>query len=407
MEDYEPDELQSREGRDEAAVDALLAILQEGQARNDEHTARRQYLFRVATQRAVAAMPGQHPDVKRRQFLKYLANAGASTAGTDYLQPTLETLERLGKALTSTHRVDDATLQYLDGRYGEYWHDYYVTKLPGSDLVGYAQADLDAVGNLLNQSLAPSARLRLSAIAGKGATVVGALVWDMGRHADARQILGTAIDAAREARDTRMQAVAWAWTSLGWTYDAPTRTNYRNALAAAHAGRTLFSSETVLGAWLASIEAEVHANLGDPSSCMAALGDADRATLAEPRGDEWYWSRFDHAGAAGFRGICMLKLGRVKDAVVALQEAVDSLDATERHRRLTYLIDLALAMAKGGALEQACNHVREAYELAGEVRSPVKRQRLQPVHRELRQHRSARCVRLLEEEMFPDGSTTE
>src|SRR5262245_47094175 len=113
MEDYEANESQSREGRGEAAVDALLAMLQEGQARHDEHTARRQYLHRLATQRAVAAMPGQHPDVKRRQFLQYLASTGASTLGTDDLQQTLETLERLGKALTSTYRVDDATLQYL------------------------------------------------------------------------------------------------------------------------------------------------------------------------------------------------------------------------------------------------------------------------------------------------------
>src|SRR2546423_10689259 len=147
-----------------------------------------------------------------------------------------------------------------------------------------------------------------------------------------------------------MEAVAWAWTSLGWTYDVPSRDNYSAALEAARAGRRLYASHTVLGSWLTSIEAETHANLGDRSACLHALRDARRATHSEPRGDAWYWSRFDDAGAAGFEGICMLKLDQVDDARRALQQAVELLDPSERHRKLTYSIDLALAMAKGGAL---------------------------------------------------------
>lgn len=53
-------------------------------------------------------------------------------------------------------------------------------------------------------------------------------------------------------------------------------------------------------------------------------------------------------------------------------------------------------------MEESCLHVRvlrKALQIANEVRSPVKRQRLQPVRQELRMYGEAQCVTLLEEEM--------
>jgi tetratricopeptide (TPR) repeat protein len=153
-----------------------------------------------------------------------------------------------------------------------------------------------------------------------------------------------------------------------------------------------------VGSWLACVEAEVHANLGDKSASRSALREAMCTSHVPMSGDDWGWSRFDDAGRAGFRGVCMLRLGQYDEARESLQEGLTILDPSERQRRLTLMIDISQAYAKEGAIEEACANAREAMRMAADLKSPVKTQRIQPLRHDLAAHGDAACVRLFEEE---------
>ena len=343
---------------------------------------------------------GTLDEVKRRQFLKTVTAAAAGALPgmglTDELNGDI--LERLSRVLAGPNRIDMATLDYLDRRIAGYWHDYHVTKLPGQNLILFAVNDLSRVVALLERPLTPSHRIRLESIAARAALSVGAFLWDTRSYIRSRGFLRTAITAARNAGDTTLAAVAWGWSSFGWTYDTSEDDSGLRALRCAQAGREICGANSAVGSWLACVEAEVQANLGDKSASMSALRDAMQFSHVPKAGDDVEWSRFDDAGRAGFVGVCMLRLGRYGEACEALQEGLAALDPSERQRRLTLMIDMSQTYAKAGAIEEACSNAREAVRMAADLKSPVKAQRIQPLRDDLVAHRDAACVRLLEEE---------
>jgi transcriptional regulator with XRE-family HTH domain len=114
----------------------------------------------------------------RRQFsigaaaLMTTAVADTSLGWLTGVDDHVDAVRRLAHAL-SGGGPDAVTLDYLDGRFADYWQDYHVTKLPASELLPYAFEDLNKVSALLEGSLSPSTRTRLNAIAARAATVVG------------------------------------------------------------------------------------------------------------------------------------------------------------------------------------------------------------------------------------------
>ncbi len=350
----------------------------------------------------VHAAAAQEAMVTRRQVLR-----GAVVVGGGILSLTTgqsDSLERLNRALAGGSAVDGVTLDYLDRRVGAYWEDYHVGRVPAPLLLSYALQDFERVISLLERSLLPSTRVRLSALAGRAATVIGALHWDIGAYPKARDYVQTAITAAREGREYSVEMVAWAWSSLGWMYDYANPDCLRAALHSTQAARQLRQPEDTVAAWLAAIEAEVHANLGNRSQCMAALRDASKAPSLTSSGDGWTWSRFDEAGLAGFQGVCLLRLGRAAEARAPLEEALALAQPGERQRRTILLIDLGQACAMAGMVDEACSHAREAIRLTVEVGSTAKSERLHPLRRELAARRDTPCVKSFHEELASDPS---
>jgi hypothetical protein len=312
-----------------------------------------------------------------------------------------DALERLQRALVRPV-LDASSLDYLDQRFADYWHDYHTARLPASELLAYALDDLHKVTCLLERSASTSAQLRLCTIAARASTVVGALLWDTGAYAKSRDYLHMSILAARDAGDQSMEAVAYAWTTFAWMCDSPTVTTWHTALQSIRAARDMASTEGALASWLAAIEAEVLANLGDHSACRQALHDARQATDLTTSNPDWNWTRYDQSGLAGYHGVCQLRLNAPHDAQPLLRQAIAGLDPSEGQRRLTLLIDLAEACAAGNAIDEACIHTRDAFRMSAGAKSLVKMQRLQPLQLELAGHRDTVAVRDLEEELMLD-----
>src|SRR5581483_4136247 len=98
--------------------------------------------------------------------------------------------------------------------------------------------------------------------------------------------------------------------------------------------------------WLAAVEAEVHAHLGDALACDKALTVAKALAAREPLGEDCYATGFNPSRLAGYEGACFLRLRHPDRALPALQQAVALLDPQAIRRRSTLLTDMGIAYAQ-------------------------------------------------------------
>jgi transcriptional regulator with XRE-family HTH domain/tetratricopeptide (TPR) repeat protein len=91
--------------------------------------------------------------------------------------------------------------------------------------------------------------------------------------------------------------------------------------------------------WVATVQAETFAGLGDFSSCQRALDTADRVRDLQGPEHNGGWLRFDGSRLAEERGNCYTRCGRFDLAEVALDEALRH--AMSPRRRASVLTDLA------------------------------------------------------------------
>lgn len=118
-------------------------------------------------------------------------------------------------------------------------------------------------------------------------------------------------------------------------------------------------------AYLATTEAEAQAGLGDAEASLRAL---DRADNGLDRGDQTedppllYW--LDDAILAGWKGHCLMRLGRLEDADALLAESLSVWDPSFVWERAITLVDLASLRRRQEELEECCRLAEEGLELA-------------------------------------------
>jgi tetratricopeptide (TPR) repeat protein len=151
----------------------------------------------------------------------------------------------------------------------------------------------------------------LCSITGATALLVGALLYDMSYYAEAREFYTAAIKAAQEANNPRLEAVIWGWMSFAWTYE----NNPRAALTCIQQARRLAAGKanTMVCAWLAAVEAEIQANLGDLDACLLAFEGTASLEDQLSSHEESYWIHFDRSLLAGYKGVCFRRLYRPED----------------------------------------------------------------------------------------------
>jgi hypothetical protein len=96
--------------------------------------------------------------------------------------------------------------------------------------------------------------------------------------------------------------------------------------------------------WVAAVQAETYAGLGDFDSCQRALDTAEHVRDLTGPVHNGGWLRFDGSRLAEERGTCYTRCGRVDLAEVALNDALHH--ATSPRRRASVLIDLAIVGAQ-------------------------------------------------------------
>ena len=300
----------------------------------------------------------------RREFLRILTVSGALTA------LPVEEAEALTEGVCRGGAADFARMNR------HLWQVYQLARSKGS--VYPVVRDQLA---MLNEALASNrggARPLMNAAADLF-QLAGEVAFDAIRYSDAAASYSLAASVSKDAEAYDL----WACALVRHAYLDISEQRYRQA------AQMLGAAERLAGRgdnnlstrhWVASVQAEVYAGLGDLDACERAMDQAETVRDLTPNSANGGWLRFDGARLAEERGSRYVQLGRLDLAENALREALEwtSLAFGQSYRRRgAVLTDLAVIGAKRRDAEQVVEFGREAIELARSSGSGYVARRLQ------------------------------
>lgn len=298
--------------------------------------------------------PGSADDMIRREFLRVIAVTGALTSVPD--DEAEELVERLRRA----------SLQDFQRMNGHLWQVYQLARSKGA----VYPVVRDQLANLNDAFSGPSRpEFRpMCAAAGDLLQLAGELSFDSNRYTEAATSYTLAAAACRDAGSYDL----WACALVRHAYLDVYEHRYQEA---AH---TLSAAEKVASRgdhslstrhWVAAVQAEAYAGLGDLPACERALDTAEEVRRLPSPGHNNGWLRFDGSRLAEERGARYVQLGRLDLAEETLQEALSQVTLVHGQsyrRRAAVLTDLAAIGAKRSDVQQVITYGYKALRLARE-----------------------------------------
>ncbi|MFD3663918.1 helix-turn-helix domain-containing protein [Streptomyces sp. NPDC058659] len=307
---------------------------------------------------------GDPDEMIRREFLRMLTVSGALTA------LPVEEAEALTEGIRRGGTADFARMNR------HLWQVYQLVRSKGS-VYPVVRDQL----TMLNEALA-SNRGRAQPLLSAAADLfqlAGEVAFDANRYSDAAASYSLAASASKDAEAYDL----WACALVRHAYLDISEQRYRQA------AQMLGAAERLAGRgdnnlstrhWVASVQAEAYAGLGDLDACERAMDQAETVRDLTPNGANGGWLRFDGARLAEERGSRYVQLGRLDLAENALREALERTTLAfgqSYRRRGAVLTDLAVIGAKRRDAEQVVEFGREAVELARSSGSGYVARRLQ------------------------------
>jgi tetratricopeptide (TPR) repeat protein len=244
-------------------------------------------------------------------------------------------------------------------------------------------------------------RRRLYSVAGQLAGMAGTVFFDLRDPARAEAYYQVALKAAGEAGDDAV--AAWVLANIGYLEAhrgaVPTALE---AVRGAAARATRCQQITTQHAWLAALEAELLASLGEAEATRTALHRAERAIdQARPETRRAGIDFFTAARLPAYMGSCFMLLGQSRLAHGYSAEALKLLSPRAKSRWFVRL-DMATALVQEGELEEASSLATASLtELSEDDWTPRLEHRVQDFRQELQPFRTARAVQAFYEQ-FPD-----
>jgi transcriptional regulator with XRE-family HTH domain len=334
-------------------------------------------------------------EVKRREFLYYVAMFGGMTAID---------LERMAQAFDRPAHASDRLMDDLHRIALSYARDAHV-QAPGT-LLPAVTGHLACLERLLRAPQPDSAGRRLRIIAGESAALAGWLAYLLDSNQTAMAHYSTAESLATEAGDGRLRAHAltlrsWLYSSISRRApgDSPLTAITLLDEAILSAGR---QAEPVFQAWIRARRAQQHAARDNGPAAdrdLEVIGTLLAQHCDRPAdGFLAHWR--PEARLASSRGKCALFL-RQPDAVTILEGAFTSTDPRLTAQRSALGNDIAAACLRrhDPDVDRACALLRDSVTLARQVGAAQCIQHARDVRRLMdRWHRSP-SVRVLDELM--------
>ncbi|MFH8684446.1 helix-turn-helix domain-containing protein [Streptomyces lydicus] len=307
---------------------------------------------------------GDSDEMIRREFLRIMTVSGALTA------LPVEEAEALAEGIRRGVPADFARMNR------QLWQVYQLARSKGS-VYPVVRDQLTT----LNEALASnrgSARPLLSAAADLF-QLAGEVAFDGNRYSDAAASYSL---AASVSKDTEAYDL-WACALVRHAYVDISEQRYRQAaqmLGCAERLADRGDSQLSTRHWVASVQAEAYAGLGDLGACEQAMDRAEAVRDLTADSVNGGWLRFDGARLAEERGSRYVRLGRLdlaeKTLKAALQQTALASGPSYR-RRGAVLTDLAAIGVRRRDAEQVVEYGKEAIELARSSRSGYVAHRLQ------------------------------
>ncbi|BCL79635.1 hypothetical protein ccbrp13_21000 [Ktedonobacteria bacterium brp13] len=285
-----------------------------------------------------------------------------------------------------------SVLDELETITSSYWRLCTNTSL---DLLGNLSEHFRTVVTLLQRALPRETGQRLCLLSGEIAQILGKTLFDLQEYTLAWSYYMFSLKAAQTASNQDLWAAGIGRMILlliYWEYP-------QKALPLLQEIHQLTIQNTRVICWLAAVEAEVHAHLGDAEACSAALTIAKKILKNESLGEDCYATGFSSSRLAGYEGACFVRLHQPDRALPALQQALSLLDPQAIRRRSTILTDMGIAYAQQGDIHKACRLADQALSLTKQTKSRSVLERVRIVLSELDAWKETNEVQELEKQL--------
>ena len=247
------------------------------------------------------------------------------------------------------------------------------------DVLDNIATHFETVVNLLQRPYPRETAQRLYSLCGETGQLLGQTLFDLHEYRLAWYYYMFSLKAAQTAANHDLWAVGIGRTILLLIYwKLP-----QQALPLLQEVQQLTIRSTRIASWLAAVEAEVHAHLGNADTCDAALKKAQQRLESAPLGEDRYAIGFNPSRLAGYEGACFVHLRQPERALPALERALALLDPEAIRRKSTILTDMGIAYAQQGNVHKACQLAKHALTITLQTKSRTVLERIRRVHSEL------------------------
>lgn len=315
-------------------------------------------------------------DMSRRELLRLMTMAGTLIAMAPFEGIDWERIEHFAEG---ARRVDPDTVKEFAALNGHLWRVFALAKTKRRTYP-LVQEQLDVLVSALRRSHSEEMHRELCSLVADLFQLAGEIMFDCNRYTDAAHCYTLAASAAKEAGAYDLWATALTRHAFVGVYEHQ-HDNARPMLDLAAAVASKGDQELSTRYWVSTVQAQVHAGLGDLAACQRALDHADHVHHLTGRIHTNGWLRFDGSRLPEERGACYVALQRADLAEQALEVAL-RIGISDR-RRGGVLTDLAVLGLQQGDLDQLVAHGDAAVELARSTGSGWVERKLTGLHKQL------------------------
>ncbi|WP_267295951.1 helix-turn-helix transcriptional regulator [Mycobacterium hackensackense] len=225
------------------------------------------------------------------------------------------------------------------------------------------------------------------------------LLFDLHRPSDSRACFTEALECARLTEDESLGAAALGHLALAvMREDAGDLPHARELIRSARSLSRRGGNPARLQAWLDTIEADIASRAGDHGNAATLIAHAEqsfRGTDGRPPWLDWFTT---HRMAIA-KANTLLSAGRLTDARMALDRALNELPTEDVKTRALTLCDLAAVHAVGREPEQAAALLTAALDEMGPVPSAALSRRIHTVRTMLDEWTDSTAVHKLDDRL--------
>ena len=332
---------------------------------------------------------GEFDDMNRRELLRLLSMTGAAVA-----------LPHLDGHFAIEQPDGDAVDEY-ELLNAHLWQAFSLSKSKRA-VYPLVRQQLNLLARSLNQPHNAATHKRLCMLVADLSQLAGEISFDANHYTDAAHCYTIAASASKEANAYDLWACALTRHAFIGMYERQfddARPLLDVALEVAKKGDSQLSTRQ----WVAAVQAQAFAGLGDLDNCERALDAAGTVQALAGSVSNGGWLRFDGSRLPEERGTCYVELGRLDLAEAALAEALTH--RLTARRRGSVLIDLALLGAQRKDLDEVFQYGTAAVELAQQTGSGYVGKRLQSLQAQLAPHATDSRISLLNDQIAALAST--